>query len=219
MKIVGMNFVLGAAAAVTMTAGTAVAGLIEKPPDVGPWWNPLGPNGSYVYADSFVADETGPVDIIGTWLESLAGPGLGSDLAFEVWGSIGGNPANGPDAFNVIASTGLFDFGGGTATLDFYSAGTAFSGNLTAGTTYWFAATAIGGNPGDGPYRVGGHTQNSVYNDNGTFWYSNDPAGVNFDGQNLTPEMAFSVNIVPAPAAIAMFGIVGLVGTRRRRRE
>ncbi len=216
MKTVGMRLVMGAAAAVMMTAGTAMAGLIEKPPDQGAFWNPLGPDGSYIYADSFVADETGIVDQLGYWMQSNAGAGAGSEVAFEVYGSIGGNAALGPDSTNVIASTGLVDWGGGTDTLDFYSAAPAFSGVLTAGETYWFGANAIGGSGGS--YIVGGHTQNSVYNDNGTFWFSNDPTGVDFDGQNNTPEMSFSVNIVPAPAAIAMFGIVGLVGTRRRRR-
>ena len=82
---------------------------------------------------------------------------------------------------------------------------------------YWFAATVVG-ESGPGFYQVGGHTQNSQYNDNGTFWYSNDPSGQSFDGQNLTPEMAFHVGTaVPAPASLALAGLGGLVATRRRR--
>jgi hypothetical protein len=42
-----------------------------------------------------------------------------------------------------------------------------------------------------GSYQAGGHTQNSVYNDDGTFWYSNDPAGVKLCPSKLTPEMTF----------------------------
>lgn len=216
MKIPG-RLALAGVSALVMTAGTAMAGLIEKPPDQGAFWQPLGPNSSYVYANSFVADEDGTVDNLGTWLLSQGGVGAGSDLSFEVWGSLGGNVLNGPDSGNVIAGTGLTDFGGGTATLDFYRLTPTFSGNLTAGTSYWFIASAIGGNQAEGNYQVGAHTQNSVYQDNGTFWFSNDPNG-NVFGGNATPEMAFAVNIVPAPAAIAMLGIAGLVGTRRRRR-
>ena len=79
---------------------------------------------------------------------------------------------------------------------------------LTPGTLYWFAATTVG-LPGSGSYAVGGHTQNSQQNDNCTFWYSNDPNGVNFDGQNLTPEMAFSLTVddVPVPVELMSFEI------------
>jgi hypothetical protein len=215
-----MNKLIGfvSVAAIALSAGTATAGLIEKPPDLGPFWHPLGPDGTYIYADSFVADETGPVDLLGTWLRLDNGnPGVGGMIAFEVYPSIDGNPALGPDTTNVIVSTGLIDIGGGTVDLTLYTAAPDFSGILNAGETYWFGANAIGGGEGADPYQVGAHTQNSVYNDNGTFWYSNDPNGVDFDGQGLTPEMAFSVNIVPAPGAIALLGLAGLCGTRRRR--
>ena len=63
-----------------------------------------------------------------------------------------------------------------------------------AGQRYWFVATCVG-EAGTGDFTVGGHTQNSVYPDNGTFWYSNDPPGITFDGQNNTPEMAFEVTL------------------------
>jgi MYXO-CTERM domain-containing protein len=165
-----------------------------------------------VYADSFVADETGTVDELGTWLLSQAGAGAGSNITFMVLGD-----AAGPNPNDVIASTGSLDIGGGTATLDLYTAAPAFSGVLNAGSTYWFAASAVGEDPNGGSYQTGGHTQNSVYNDNGTFWFSNDPTGQNFDGQGFTPEMAFSVSIVPAPGAAALLGLGGLVALRRRR--
>ena len=216
MKIAG-RLVCGAAAAVLMTAGTAKAGLIVKPPDQGAFWQPLGPNSSYAYGNSFVADESGPVDNLGLWLLSQGGVGAGSDLSFEVWGSIGGNVLLGPDSGNVIVATGLTNFGGGTDTLDLYKFDVGGGGNLVAGQSYWFVASAVGANVNQGNYTVGAHTQNSVYQDNGTFWFSNDPNGNDWGG-NATPEMAFSVNIVPAPAAIAMLGLAGLVGTRRRRR-
>ncbi len=200
-------------------AGAAVAGDIVKEPDLGPFWQPLDSDtGTYIYANSFVADETGTVDDLGMWLLALGGAGTGSQIAFEVYGSIGGDPANGPDSTNVLASTGLLDIGGGTNNLDFYNAAPNFSAVLNAGETYWFGANVIGGGQNVGPYQVGGHTQNSGgIVDNGTFWFSNDPTGVNFDGRGFTPEMAFSVSIVPAPASLALLGMGGLVATRRRR--
>lgn len=202
---------------VAALAGTALAGDITKPPDLGPWWQPLDPDtGTFIYANSFVADETGRVDNLGMWLMQ-AGNGAGGLIAFEVYASIGGNPAFGPDSQNVLASTGLLDIGGGTANLDFYNAAPISSATLNAGDTYWFGANVIGGGSNVGSYQVGGHTQNSVFQDNGTFWFSNDPNGVIFGGQGLTPEMAFSVNIIPAPSSLALLGLGGLVATRRRR--
>lgn len=202
---------------VVSVAGSAMAGDIVKGPDIGPFWQPLNANsGTYIYANSFVADETGVVDELGGWLLALSGAGTGPDIAFEVYGSIGGNPANGPDSTNVLVSTGLVDIGGGTGTLDLYTAAPNFSAVLNAGDTYWFGFNVIGGG-GSGSYQTGGHTQNSVFNDNGTFWFSNDPTGVFFDGQGLTPEIAFSVSIVPAPASLALLGMGGLVAARRRR--
>jgi hypothetical protein len=65
------------------------------------------------------------------------------------------------------------------------------------------------GEAGTGQYQVGGHTQNSQHQDNCTFWYSNDPNGVFFDGQNLTPEMAFTLTIddVPVPVELMQFTV------------
>lgn len=199
-------------AAAALAATSASAGLIEKGPDLGAFWQPLNSSsGSYVYANTFVADMDGTVDSIGTWLLDMSGGGTGADVEFMVLGSLLGAP----DPNNVIASTGMEDIGGGTSTLDLYDIGTDFSGAVTAGETYFFAVSVIGGG-GTGSYQVGGHTQNSVYLDDGTFWFSNDPTGQNFDGAAFTPEMAFRVNIIPAPAALALFGCA-LVGTRRRR--
>lgn len=196
---------------------------IEKPPDQGPFWNPLSPNGgTYVYADCFFAPAGIDIHVqeIGTWLQELtegqgvpegsvtqegfAGGGSPTSVRFEVWGTAGGG---GPDAGNVLATTGsLSPIPTG---LEFFSA-PALPGTqaLTPGDRYWFAATVVG-EAGPGGYQVGGHTQNSVYPDNCTFWYSNDPAGVAFDGQNLTPEMAFSVTLgdTPVPVELMSFTI------------
>jgi len=201
---------------IVLAAGSAMADTtITKGPDVGDYWYPLSPNGgTYVYADSFIAPAGSDVLVsrIGTWLNAQ-GTG-GSSVRFEIWGDLGSG--NGPDASNVISSTGsLGAFA--NSSLTYYEAASS-PGTLSPGQLYWFAATVVG-ESGPGLYNVGGHTQNSVYNDNGTFWYSNDPSGVNFDGRGLTPEMAFSLTLtqVPAPGAAAALGLAGLVATRRRR--
>jgi hypothetical protein len=179
---------------------------IEKPPDVGPWWHPLSNGGTYVYSDSFIAPfgDTNAT-ILGTWLQvyrggpsGAIGNTVGNDfisgggnsvIRLQIWGT-GGN--GGPDYTQVFASTDPF-----TADLPgfvLYNRPVTSSSPLVPGVKYWFVATGVGlGDPSNGQYQVGGHTQNSVYPDNGTFWYSNDPAGQSFDGQGLTPEFAFRV--------------------------
>jgi len=69
----------------------------------------------------------------------------------------------------------------------------------------------------------GGHTQNSIYPDYGTFWYSNDPSGLSFDGRGLTPEMAIYVaggaGQVPEPATLSLLGAgLGALALLRRRK-
>ena len=177
---------------------------IEKPPDLGPYWYPLSNGGTYVYSDSFIAPfgDTN-VTILGTWLMPLKGtPAIGntgtgfhpagtnnSIIQLQVWGTDGNG---GPDWTQVLASTDPFE--ADALILVLYNRPvTSGGGPLVPGTKYWFVAKAVGGDPFATAYQVGGHTQNSVYPDNGTFWYSNDPVGHNFDGQALTPEMAFRV--------------------------
>lgn len=192
---------------------------IEKPPDLGPFWQPLSPNGgTYVYSDCFVAPAGADIHVqaLGTWLQELVSGGVpegsatrpdfvpegGStpDVRFEIWGDAGG-----PDAGNVLATTGTLS--PEPTGLELVTAPVQLGATpLTPGQVYWFAATVVG-EQGTGAYQVGGHTQNSVYPDNCTFWYSNDPAGVNFDGQNLTPEMPFSVTLDEVPLPVELLSI------------
>jgi len=198
---------MGFVAAIAILAGSVQAQTtLTKSPDLGPFWQPLSPLGTYVYADCFVAP-AGP-DIfpqaLGMWLSTIQPPP--PNVRFEIWGDTGGS---GPNASNVLATTGSLS--PNPTGLEFISAPVLPSAlPLVPGTVYWFAATAVG-EAGTGAFQVGGHTQNSQQNDNCTFWYSNDPAGINFDGQNLTPEMAFSLDLndTPVPVELMSFTVEG----------
>lgn len=193
-------------AVLLLVVGAASAQVVvSKPPDLGPYWAPLSPAGTQVYANSFVnpGPDAAPA-VLGMWLLENSAPAPA--VRFEVWAEA---PGGGPDASAVLATTGTLTLPA-TATLSFFSAPvTGVPTTLTAGTRYFFVATCVG-QPGTGSFRVGGHTQNSVVSDNGTFWYANDPAGVSFDGRALTPEMAIEVTLGQAGAAIPAAGPLGI---------
>ena len=165
----------------------------------------------------FISPESGSATNLGTYLLLSSGvSGSGPDIRFEVWGD-----NNGPDASNVFASTGSLTLVT-DSNLTFFSAPVATNnGALVNGVTYWFVATVVGETVATGSYQVGGHTQNSGFVDDRTFWYSNDSAGVNFDGQGLTPEMAFEVQIngggtpvcgqIAAPTPVPTLDTAGLL--------
>jgi len=168
-------------------------------------------------ANSFIMTENGAVTHLGFWVIDWTGS---PDLKLQVYGSIGDNPANGPDSTAVLTTTAMIP-GLSYTTMTLVETAVLGGGTpLTAGQTYWFGATNVGLG-GSGSYQTFGHTQNSVYSDNGTFWYSNAADGINFYGQNNTPEMAFRVtyNPIPAPGAILLCSIgMGFVSWLRRRK-
>ena len=177
--------------AATMLVGSlATAAVVTKSPDLGAYWQEVGYGATEVYADSFVAPSSGTVLELGTWLSYLGGATGG--LTFQVYGSVGGNAANGPNLGNVYATTSVLS-GLSASTLTYYQfAPLSGSTALIAGDTYWFGVSGLSGTA-DCYYQVGGHTQNSGgIVDNGTFWYTNSPPS--FVG-GYTPEMAFSVSV------------------------
>jgi hypothetical protein len=136
------------------------------------------------------------VGSLGSWLSPQGTPN--SIVRYEIWGDAGGAPNCG----SVLASTASFSTN--QAGLNLHTRPVVSGGGpLVAGTRYWFVITAVNlGDPNNAPYQTGGHTQNSVYNDNCTFWYSNSPDGCEMDGQSNTPEMAFNVSLTPGATAV-----------------
>lgn len=210
------HFAGAAAIAALLAAGSAGAATITKTPDLGNYWHELVPStsspssGSYVYTDSFIAPVSGTVSDLGTWL--LNGS---ASLVFEILADSAGKPNGG----SILAQTATLSYF--NSTLTYEHAAPVSSASLVAGQRYWFAASTIGLG-GSGGYTVGGHTQNSAgITDDGTFWFSNDGAGLAFTGPN-TPEMAFSVTVgapLPEPSTGAIMAAVlpGLFLVRRRQ--
>jgi hypothetical protein len=200
--------------------GVGLAGVIvDKVPDLGPYWHPLGvPPATSVYADSFVFSG-GPDNLlatIGIYMQLWDSP-PGSTFRFELLG----DSSNAPDPSNVLGVTPYLSVS--NTALELVTADLLVPVALAAGTRYWITGSTVG-QTGGGGYQVGGHTQNSIYPDNGTFWYSNDPNGIVFGGQRLTPEMAIygatAGTAVPEPAAYLtlLAGLAGLAVLRRRAR-
>ena len=192
---------IGFLVAIALVASSVHAQTVfTKSPDLGAFWQPLSPaGGTYVYADCFIAPAGTDVwpHVLGTWLNTIQPPP--PSVRFEIWGDSGGS---GPNAANVLATTGSLS--PNPTGLELISAPVLVGAQqLTPGTLYWFAATVVG-EAGTGAYQMGGHTQNSQQNDNCTFWYSNDPTGVNFDGQNLTPEIAFTLTLDDVPVLVEL---------------
>lgn len=194
----------------TISTG-AFAWTLDKTPDQGNFWFPLGEGGTPIYANSFIfngAPADNVLSKLGVHIRN-SGTGAGQDLRFYLLADGTNNPTP------TVLSTSLFDVQTNSDVLVLLTADMGAT-NLTVGQRYW---VAIEGQGGGEVYQVGGHTQNSVQNDDGTFWFSNPGDFGNWDGQALTPEMAIYVETVPEPATMIALGagIAALVARRRRK--
>lgn len=213
----GRAILMAAAVLLTVTSSAKASTIIlDKAPDVGASWLPLSGTSTYVYANSFIfSGATGNMlDTVGVYLRSENG--IAELFRFLVMA----DDLNAPDPGAVLGSTNTTSTTSDSLTLVTMPLISSFA--LTNGTRYWIAASTVGLASNGGRYQVGGHTQNSIYPDFGTFWYSNDPSGLNFDGQRLTPEMAIYATIagaaVPEPSTLMLFGAgMALLAARLRK--
>jgi hypothetical protein len=229
MKVAAL--LLGGILAISNSASAAIV-IVDKVPNLGEFYRPLSSTGTYVYVNSFISSvPTGTLmDIVGVYMRN-EGTGPGSNFRFEVYADDVNIP-NTPDPTNVLGVTAYMQVANPVLSLITNTLGAAIS--LTNGVRYWIAASTVGQNgPNDpvGSYQVGGHSQNSIYLDNGVFYYSNDPSGQPYDqtsGVGQLPEMAIYAEGrepnppqgVPEPGSLAIWGLGFLAcvaGVRRRK--
>ncbi|MBS1835375.1 MAG: hypothetical protein JST65_21840 [Acidobacteria bacterium] len=206
------TFLLMCAAIALATSAFADSVIVDKTPDVGPYWNPLGGHGTYVYANSFLAPSSVSANILGIYLTRMNGS-AGTPIRFELWADNGNTPEGGA----VLGVTGYHQYPSTTLTLQ--TAQMSAPVSLVAGTRYWVIGSAVG-QTWQGNYQVGAHTQGA---DGGTFRYSNDPNGVGFTTEGSTPEMAIyvasSAASVPEPSPLTALVLPLAAGLLLRKRN
>jgi hypothetical protein len=208
-----MKKLILAFSAITLVPSAFAQLTITKDPDIGDYWHPLGaaPNQTPLYMDTFVAPTSGSYNLtsIGIWLDSTNT--AGAELTFKLFDSLNNGTPNTSAILTTSAAQTFVTTGLTLETL----AVTPFA--LTAGHMYFVGASSTGN--GNGWYYVGGHTQNSEgINDNGAFWYTNDPAQLSGLSGALTPEMAYQVKLQSVPEPVSMIALgTGIVALLRKR--
>lgn len=211
------------AAAVLAVAGAANASLYEQAPDLNDlgtgYWSASygGTYYDYKHGENFTLGAGSLVGGVTWWggSEYYMYPDLTNFAGWEVtlYDDAGGLPGNvlyteyfAKAATNPL-DTGYVGWNGSTVYSHEVSLGSAVS--LAGGTQYWISIAADIIAPGDD----GWWWQKSVAVDNlgGTFYY---PDG--YWTQSYDFDVTFGLIEVPAPGALALLGVAGLIRRRRR---
>jgi hypothetical protein len=208
MRKLGLTLVFG-----VLAAASQAYLVVDKAPNTSGWL-PLGLNGTPIYANSFIfSGTTGDVATkLGGYVQWNGNGNTPQTFQFLLLADGGNAPTS-----TILASSAYTSSANLNMTLVTED---VTSSALVNGNRYWVALSCVGGS-GDDFYIMGGHTQNSVYNDNGTFWFSNPGDLNNWDGQGFTPEVGIYVEAapVPEPATMAVLGFGALAMMRRRLKK
>ncbi|HWB20688.1 MAG TPA: PEP-CTERM sorting domain-containing protein [Phycisphaerales bacterium] len=164
-------------------------------------------------AVAFTPDHACTLDDIGVWMMSndFDNPGRTFTLSLQTDSLNGANPA-------APSGTVLETWDMATAAVGWNPvldvANSVLHPLLSAGTTYWVVAESTEQGGAD-PVWVWGSTFDGVYSGNIDFFSSPDwQTGETFGS---APGVVINATDVPAPASLALLGIAGFVGRRRRR--
>jgi hypothetical protein len=133
---------------------------------------------------------------IGSWVDGGGGG--------QLW-------TNGGSGWSGPASPAGFAFSGGATSTITYTVSRASIGMIGDGTLY-FDAYSSGGGPGDGAIDALSRSNASVSNWGDSFTTSGIASGTSAS----TTGGAFAY-VIPAPGALALLGVAGLLGAKRRR--
>ena len=84
---------------------------------------------------------------------------------------------------------------------------------LTGGDTYYFSVGSVNVDPGSDGYVWA----NSIPADGNNLVFVDDFSGAGYQPVEGFGDMAFKIQAVPAPGVLALLGVAGIVGRRRRR--
>ena len=213
------------AVSVLVVAGAANASLYEQSPDLDNlgtgYWSACmaGAFNDYLHGDNFTLGADGSVGGVTWWgfSENYVWPDLTNFTGWEVtfYADLGGLPDPGGVLYSEYfekpatnpTDTGYFAPSGASLYSHEVTLGSAV--DLTAGTQYWISIGAYSASAAlDG---WGWQKSVSVDDLGGSFYY---PDG--FWTQSTDFDVTFGLLAVPAPGALALLAVAGLMGRRRR---